>query len=72
MNFEKLFTDYNVQLAYVDGRQLVELARDSLDKPTKEEMFDCVTNKGEVGKLVKVPTRMFKGPEGPILAAIVI
>lgn len=26
MNFEKLFADHHVQLAYVDGRQLVELA----------------------------------------------
>ena len=75
MNFEKLFADYNVALAYVDGRQLVELAArtsEKLEKPSKEEMYDCVTNKDEVGKLVKVPTRMFKGPEGPILAATVI
>lgn len=72
MNFEKLFADHDVQLAYVDGRQLVELARENLDKPTKEEMFDCINNKDEVGKLVKIPTRMFKGPEGPILAATVI
>lgn len=36
MNFEKLFSDFNVQLAYVDGRALIELARESLDKPTKE------------------------------------
>ena len=72
MNFEKLFTDFAVLLAYVDGRQLVELARESLDKPTKEEMFDCITNKDEVGKLVKIPTRMFKGPEGPILAVTVL
>ena len=72
MNFEKLFTDFNVSLAYVDGRQLVELAKESLDKPTKEEMFDCITNKDDVGKLVKIPTRMFKGPEGPILAVTVL
>jgi|TARA_B110001450_G_scaffold255214_1_gene282195 IQ domain-containing protein H len=72
MNFEKLFTDHDVALAYVDGRQLVELARENLEKPTKEELFDCINNKEAVGKLVKIPTRMFKGPEGPILAATVI
>ena len=43
-----------------------------LNKPTKEELYDCINNKEAVGKLVKVPTRMFKGPEGPILAATVI
>jgi hypothetical protein len=35
-------------------------------------MFDFINNKEEVGKLVKVPTRMFKGPEGPIIAATLI
>jgi hypothetical protein len=51
---------------------LVELAREGLDKPTKEEIFDCITNKDDVGRLIKVPTRMFKGPEGPLRAATVI
>lgn len=69
MNFEKLFSEYEVALAYVDGRMLSELAQENLVKPTREEIFDCITNKEEVGKLVKIPTRMFKGPEGPILAA---
>lgn len=72
MNFEKLFSEYNVHLAYVDGRQLAYLAQENLQKPTKEEMFDCIINKEEVGRLVKVPTRMFKGPEGPITAAVCI
>ena len=35
-------------------------------------MLDCVTNKDEVSKLIKIPKRMFKGPEGPILAATVL
>ena len=39
MNFEKLFTDFNVQLAYVDGRGLVGLARETLDKPTKVRLW---------------------------------
>lgn len=72
MNFEKLFSDYNVHLAYVDGKQLSELAIGDLAKPSKEDMYDCVTNKDEVGQLIKVPTRMFKGPDGPIKAALVI
>jgi hypothetical protein len=72
MNFENMFKEHDVQLAYVDGRKLVELARENLDKPTKEEMFKCITNQDEVGKLVKIPTIMFKGPEGPIKAVIVL
>lgn len=59
-------------MAYVDGRQLVKLVRDNLEKPSMEDMFDCVENKNEVIKDVKIPKRMFKGPEGPVLAAITI
>ena len=72
MNFENLFKEFEVQLGYVDGRKLVNLARESLDRPTKEEMFDCINNKEEVGQFVKIPTIMFKGPDGPIKAATVI
>ena len=72
MNFENLFKEYDVGLAYVDGRKLAGLAREALDKPTKEEIFDCITNKEEVGKMVKIPTIMFKGPDGPINAVVVI
>jgi hypothetical protein len=35
-------------------------------------MFNCITNQDEVGKLVKIPKLMFKGPEGPIKAVIVL
>ena len=35
-------------------------------------MFECIINKDEVGKQIRVPQLMFKGPEGPIEAAKVI
>ena len=72
LNFEKIFTENDVPLAYVDGRQLAKLASDDLQRPTLEEIFDCVENKDEIITHVKIPKRMFKGPEGPILAATVI
>ena len=43
-----------------------------LKKPKDELLFDCVVNKEEVGRFVKIPSRMFKGPKGPELAAISI
>ena len=72
MNFENLFKQFDVQLAYVDGRKLVKLAQEAMEKPPNDEMFECIINKEEVGKLVKIPKLMFKGPEGPIEAATVI
>ena len=43
-----------------------------LRKPSKEELYDCITNKDEVSLKIKIPSMMFKGPEGPIKAATVI
>ena len=59
-------------MAYIEGKDLVKLAEEDLKKPTNENLFDCIVNKEEVGKIIKIPTRMFKGPRGPELAAITI
>jgi hypothetical protein len=48
------------------------LAEEDLKKPTTEDLFDCIVNKDEVGEIIKIPSRMFKGPRGPELAAISI
>ena len=72
MHFEKVFTDNEVPIAYVNGRKLVALANDQLNKPSKDELFDCITNQEEVSKLIKAPHFMFKGPEGPVKASVVV
>lgn len=72
MKFESLFKKYDVQHVVVDGRKLVELAQEKLDPPKEKEMYECIINKEEVGKLIKIPELMFIGPEGPIKAATVI
>jgi hypothetical protein len=41
-----------------------------LKKPTNDDLFECIVNKDEIANLVKIPTRMFKGPKGPDLAAV--
>lgn len=67
---EKLLFTYNVDLAYIEGKDIAALADEDLKKPTPENLFDCIVNKEEVGKIIKIPSRMFKGPKGPELAAI--
>lgn len=59
-------------MAYVEGKQIAILAEEDLKKPTNEMLFDCIVNKDEVGKIIKIPSRMFKGPKGPELAAVTI
>jgi len=69
---EKLLSTFNIDMAYVEGKQLAILAEEDLKKPTNEMLFDCIVNKDEVGKIIKIPSRMFKGPKGPELAAVTI
>jgi IQ domain-containing protein H len=72
---EKFLGTYGVDIAYIEGKQLVSLAESQnpdMRKPANELLFDCIINKEEVSSLIKIPTRMFKGPGGPELAAITI
>jgi len=71
---EKLMADNGVDLGYVEGRKVAELAAGDADlrRPSKEELFECIVNKEEVSSKVKIPSLMFKGHEGPILAATTI
>ena len=59
-------------MAYVEGKQLALLAEEDLKKPSNDMLFDCIVNKEEVGKIIKIPSRMFKGPKGPEYAAVCI
>ncbi len=71
---EKFLSTYGVDLAYIEGKDLVRLAQSQpeLKKPSNEQLFDCIVNKDDVLKVIKIPSRMFKGPRGPELAAITI
>ena len=71
---QRLLTDSDVDMAYVEGRKVALLATAEMDlkKPSKEDLYDCIVNKDEVASRIKIPSMMFKGQEGPIFAATVI
>lgn len=71
---QRLLQDSDVDMAYVEGRKVAMLATEDMDlkKPSKEDLYDCINNKDEVASRIKIPSMMFKGQEGPILAATVI
>ena len=72
MLMEKLLQTHGVEMALIDGRKLANLCYGDLDvstKPTKEELFGCITNQDEVSSKIRIPSLMFRGHEGPILAA---
>jgi len=67
-----MLATFNVDMAYVEGKEIARLAEEDLKKPTTEDLFDCIVNKDQVGKIIKIPSRMFKGAKGPELAATTI
>lgn len=75
MLLEKLLASQGVEIAHVDGRKIASLCFGDIDlsnKPSNEELYDCVTNKDEVSNKITIPTLMFKGHEGPAKAALCI
>ena len=71
---QRLLAESDVEMAYVEGRKVAMLAGADMDlkKPSKEDLYDCINNKDEVASRIRIPSMMFKGQEGPILAATVI
>lgn len=71
---QRLLQDSEVEMAYVEGRKVALLATAEMEikKPSKEDLYDCINNKDEVASRIKIPSMMFKGQEGPILAATVV
>jgi len=69
---EKFCQSSHIPLAVIEGKKLIELASEDLKKPMNEDLYDCLVNQEEISKYIKIPTRMFTGPNGPTLAVICI
>jgi len=69
---EKVLNDYDIKVAYIDGKKLARLAEISFGKPTLADLLDCIVNQEDINKVIKIPQNMFKGANGKILAAIKI
>lgn len=48
-------------MAYIEGRKVADLAGNEMDlnKPSKEELYECIQNKDEVSLKIKIPSLMF-------------
>lgn len=63
--------DYNISLATVDGKALASLGQVN-SSPSIEDLVECIVNKDDILKIIKLPKLMFKGPFGKQKAAIKI
>ncbi|KRX03040.1 hypothetical protein PPERSA_08115 [Pseudocohnilembus persalinus] len=67
-DLENLMQDFEIPTATVDGKQVADLASQHRE-PSIEDLVQCLVNQKEILKIIKVPSLMFKGPEGEELAA---
>lgn len=67
---EKYLSQYNVNHAYIDIMRLLQLSDLDNEKYSIEELLSCVSNRVQVDEAIKNPKNTFKGPNGPVLAAI--
>ena len=69
---EKLIGQYNINIAYLDIKSLIQLSEQDQDVYGREDLMSCITNRVQVDAAMSNPMMRFKGPNGPVLAAIKI
>lgn len=69
---EQIFVLYDVNVAYISGRKLADLALSTITKPTTQQLLDCVVNREEVERFVNNPSLRYSGSNRAVLAAIKI
>ena len=63
---------FTVKDPNVDVMRLLQLADLDLEKYSQDDILSCVTNRVQVDDAINNPRNMYKGPNGPVLAAIKI
>ena len=66
---ELLFAHYAVYLAYIDGKQVANLAADEISALTLDKLLSCIVNLDQVAPLIHVPGQRYKGLQGEVAAA---
>lgn len=67
---EKFLTQFAVNYVYIDVARLLQLSDLDNEKYSEDDILSCVTNKVQVDDCIKNPRNKYKGPNGPVLAAI--
>ena len=58
IRLEKLLRNKNINMAWVEGKKLADLA-DELKKPSDSDLINCLLNKEIVEKVLVMPERKF-------------
>ena len=63
-------SQYNVNYVYIDILRLLQLSDLDLERYSEEDILSCCSNRVQVDEAIKNPRNKYKGPNGPVLAAI--
>lgn len=69
---EKLVSQYKVPEASIEVVKLLYLADQEKETHKQEDLLSVFNNQQVILEQIKSPELMFKGPNGPVLAAIKI
>eukprot|EP00759_Apiculatamorpha_spiralis_P044356 PhF_6_TR41334/c0_g1_i1/m.62690 len=70
---EKLLTEYDIPLAYIDGKRLATLARTDMGLASVQDLLGLISNRDEVQSIIEQPARRYQqGKTGHQLAAVKI
>lgn len=67
---EKLISQYPVSFAYIDIERMIYLADLELERLTRDDLIECITNKSAVIDAMTDPRKRFKGANGAVLAVV--
>ena len=71
-HLEKILGEYNIPIAYIDGKKVGQLAMDLFNKFSMSDLLSCINNQECVAEFVKIPGRIFLGQSGKDLAVTYI
>ena len=71
IELEKLLGQYDIKIAYIDGKKIAALAEITDIKPTIQQLVGCVMNQEELKKFVNIPQKKqpLFGPNAEDMAA---
>ena len=67
---EKFIGQYNVTFAHIDCLRVLYFSDQEFDRMSNQDMFSCIINKQQAWDPIMNPKQKFRGPMGPVLAAV--
>lgn len=69
---ERFLSQFRINYVYVDVLRLLQLSDLDNEKYSEEDILSCCSNRVQVDEAIRNPKNKYKGPNGPVMAAIKI